>query len=57
MAKKGIIFLAITVVRPVCIQSNMRKSSSCPISEGALPKTKVVVARPNLKQVSGKCLS
>ena len=44
-------------VRPACIQSNRCKSSARPIAGSAQPKTRVAVARPNLKEVGGKRLT
>ena len=45
------------VVRPACIQSNRWKSSARPIAGSAQPKTRVSVARQNLKEVCGKRLA
>ena len=45
------------LVRPACIQSNRCKSSARPIAGSAQPKTRVSVARPNLKEVGGKRLA
>lgn len=49
--------LRVLIVRPACIQSNGCKSPARPIAGSAQPKTRVSVARPNLKEVGGKRLA
>ena len=45
------------LVRPACIQSNRCKSSARPIAGSAQPKTRVSVARSNLKEVGDKWMT